>query len=117
MDSGLFSPPSNPRGCSRPAPGGHIKKIQKFPKRSPRNQTRRSCTFHPICREIIMAISQRIYNTFFKKNSVYVSTIFVGSFAFTIGFDQLTTMWWNNHNKGKLWSDIRDKVTAQSNDL
>ena len=37
------------------------------------------------------------YNTLgnlFKRNSVYVSTIFVGAFAFGIGFDTAMTKVW-----------------------
>lgn len=30
----------------------------------------------------------------FKRNSVYVSTIFVGAFAFGIGFDTVMTKFW-----------------------
>lgn len=30
----------------------------------------------------------------FKRNSVYVSSIFVGAFAFGIGFDTAMTKWW-----------------------
>ncbi|KAH9820522.1 cytochrome b-c1 complex subunit 9 [Melampsora americana] len=60
-----------------------------------------------------MAISSLIYNTFMKRNSVYVSTIFAGSFAFSLSFDTITTKWWEKHNRGKLWSDIRDKVVSE----
>ncbi|KAG0145634.1 hypothetical protein CROQUDRAFT_658425 [Cronartium quercuum f. sp. fusiforme G11] len=57
-----------------------------------------------------MALSTVIYNTFMKRNAVFVSTIFAGSFAFSIGFDSATTAFWERHNRGKLWADIRDKV-------
>ncbi|CAH7690088.1 cytochrome b-c1 complex subunit 9 [Phakopsora pachyrhizi] len=59
-----------------------------------------------------MALSRTIYNTLMKRNSAYVTTIFVGAFGFSIGFDSLTTTFWNNHNKGKQWADIRDKVVS-----
>ncbi|KAK9894303.1 putative subunit of the ubiquinol-cytochrome c reductase complex [Cystobasidium minutum MCA 4210] len=45
----------------------------------------------------------------FKRNSVYVSTIFVGAFAFGIGFDLAMTKFWEYKNQGKLWKDIRHK--------
>jgi len=34
-----------------------------------------------------MALSTAFYNTFVKRNSVYVTSIFVGAFAFGVGFD------------------------------
>ncbi|CAD6586144.1 MAG: hypothetical protein CYPHOPRED_003428 [Cyphobasidiales sp. Tagirdzhanova-0007] len=56
------------------------------------------------------------YNTLgnlFKRNSVYVSTIFVGAFAFGIGFDTAMTKVWEYRNQGKLWKDIRGKYIEQ----
>jgi hypothetical protein len=44
--------------------------------------------------------SQIIYNTFFKRNSVYVTTVFASAFAFSIGFDLATSAWWDAHNRG-----------------
>lgn len=31
---------------------------------------------------------------------MFVPTIFIAAFAFSIGFDQVTTKWWDEHNKG-----------------
>ncbi|KAG8736129.1 hypothetical protein FRC10_009661 [Ceratobasidium sp. 414] len=45
-------------------------------------------------------LASTFYNAFARRNSVYVSTIFAGAFAFSIGFDQATTAFWDNHNKG-----------------
>lgn len=42
----------------------------------------------------------QIYNAIFRRNSVFVPTIFIGAFAFSIGFDQITTQFWDKHNKG-----------------
>ncbi|WWC68688.1 uncharacterized protein I206_102622 [Kwoniella pini CBS 10737] len=50
-----------------------------------------------------------IYNTFFKRNSAFVATCFVGAFAFQISFDLGTTAWWDYHNRGKQWKDLRAK--------
>lgn len=33
-----------------------------------------------------------------------------------MAYDTVTQRAWNAHNKGKLWADIRDKVSAESND-
>ncbi|PWN25943.1 ubiquinol-cytochrome C reductase [Jaminaea rosea] len=57
-----------------------------------------------------MGLSSTIYQTIFKRNSVFVGSIFFGAFAFGLGFDTATNKLWENHNKGKLWADIRDKV-------
>ncbi|KAF8978932.1 hypothetical protein BDQ17DRAFT_1439797 [Cyathus striatus] len=32
-----------------------------------------------------MALASTVYNTFFKRNSVFVGSIFAGAFAFSIG--------------------------------
>ncbi|PWN31590.1 ubiquinol-cytochrome C reductase [Meira miltonrushii] len=63
-----------------------------------------------------MSLATTIYSTIFKRNSVFVGTVFFGAFAFGIAYDTATTRAWNNHNKGKLWQDIRDKVSAEQND-
>ncbi|KJA24519.1 hypothetical protein HYPSUDRAFT_38560 [Hypholoma sublateritium FD-334 SS-4] len=60
-----------------------------------------------------MSFSNAIYNTVFKRNSVFVGAIFVSAFAFGIGFDVGVTKFYDSWNKGKQWKDIRDKyVTA-----
>jgi ubiquinol-cytochrome c reductase subunit 9 len=41
-----------------------------------------------------------IYNALFKRNSVFVSAIFLGAFSFSIGYDTLTSAWWDAHNRG-----------------
>lgn len=40
------------------------------------------------------------YNTFVKRNSVFIATIFVTAFAFEMTFDQTTDRLWDNINKG-----------------
>jgi len=56
-----------------------------------------------------MAIASAFYNTIVKRNSVFVSTIFVGAFAFGVGFDVGITSFWDRWNRGKQWKDIRSK--------
>lgn len=53
-------------------------------------------------------MQQQIYNLIFRRNSVFVPTIFIGAFAFSIGFDQITSEFWDKHNKGV--SSRRGKV-------
>ncbi|WVQ83614.1 hypothetical protein IAT38_005755 [Cryptococcus sp. DSM 104549] len=63
------------------------------------------------------SVQTLLYNTFFKRNSTYVATIFLGAFTFSIGYDLATTAFWDNHNRGKQWADIRHKyVTAGDDD-
>lgn len=45
----------------------------------------------------------------FQRNSVYVATIFAGAFAFESAFDVGVTKWYNTHNQGKLWQDVKGK--------
>ncbi|KAK0490733.1 cytochrome b-c1 complex subunit 9 [Armillaria novae-zelandiae] len=56
-----------------------------------------------------MSFSATLYNTFFKRNSVYVATIFAGAFGFGIGFDTALDSFYDRWNKGKQWKDIRHK--------
>ncbi|KAK7695604.1 hypothetical protein QCA50_000240 [Cerrena zonata] len=49
------------------------------------------------------------YNTFVRRNSVYVTAIFGSAFAFGVGFDTAVTSVWDKWNQGKQWKDIRDK--------
>ncbi|ORX33666.1 putative ubiquinol-cytochrome c reductase complex 7.3 kda protein, partial [Kockovaella imperatae] len=57
---------------------------------------------------------QPIYNTIFKRNPVFVSSVFLAAFGFSIGYDLVTSAWWDRHNKGKQWKDIRSRYIEQS---
>ncbi|TIA90154.1 hypothetical protein E3P99_01664 [Wallemia hederae] len=59
-----------------------------------------------------MSFAQTLNNTLFKRNSSYVATIFVGTFAFGVGYDVLTTSIWDKHNAGKQWPDLRARILA-----
>lgn len=53
----------------------------------------------------------QFYNSIFRRNSVYVPVVFLSAFGFSMGFDLLTTAWWDAHNRGvslpvSLWSSI-----------
>ncbi|SGZ57462.1 CIC11C00000001236 [Sungouiella intermedia] len=52
----------------------------------------------------------------FKRNSVYVATIFGGAFAFQAFFDTAVTRWYEYHNRGKLWKDLKAKIQAGDED-
>ncbi|CDR40689.1 CYFA0S05e03312g1_1 [Cyberlindnera fabianii] len=57
-----------------------------------------------------MSFYSTIYNIFMKRNSIFVSTIFFGAFLFQPGFESGINKWWDYHNKGKLWKDIKGKI-------
>ncbi|KAF7790113.1 hypothetical protein EIP86_001065 [Pleurotus ostreatoroseus] len=61
-----------------------------------------------------MSIASTFYNTLVRRNSIYVSTIFAGAFAFGVGFDIGVTAFWDRWNQGKQWKDIRHKYVEES---
>ncbi|ORX63178.1 ubiquinol-cytochrome C reductase [Hesseltinella vesiculosa] len=54
-------------------------------------------------------LTRTIYNTIFKRNSVFVTTVFAGALAFEVVYDSTTDKIWDNLNKGKQWKDIKHK--------
>lgn len=58
-------------------------------------------------------LSSRIYNTFFRRASVFTATIFAGAFAFELLFDSVTDGAWDAVNRGRQWKDIRGKYVEQ----
>ncbi|KAH7888004.1 ubiquinol-cytochrome C reductase [Phlebopus sp. FC_14] len=63
-----------------------------------------------------MAFADAFYNTIVKRNSVYVSTIFAGAFAFGLGFDVAVSSFWDRWNKGRQWKDIRSNYVTEDSD-
>jgi len=61
-----------------------------------------------------MAFTNAFYNTIARRNSIFVTSIFASTFAFTIGFDQGLDKFWDTWNKGKQWKDIRHKYVEES---
>ncbi|KAL8810303.1 MAG: hypothetical protein Q9223_002527 [Gallowayella weberi] len=45
----------------------------------------------------------------FRRNFVFLTTIFAGAFVFEIGFDTALTRIWDWNNQGRQWKDIRHK--------
>lgn len=60
-----------------------------------------------------MSLANSLYNTFVKRNSIYVGTIFTAAFGFGIGFDTLANKWWDYNNRGRQWKDIRDRYMTE----
>ncbi|KAF8529216.1 cytochrome b-c1 complex subunit 9, partial [Hysterangium stoloniferum] len=53
------------------------------------------------------------YNTIVKRNSVYVTSILLGAYAFGVGFDIGVESFWDKWNRGKQWKDIRQKYITE----
>ncbi|KAG4303591.1 hypothetical protein PCANB_000248 [Pneumocystis canis] len=52
-------------------------------------------------------ISSQIYQSIFRKNSVFIGAIFASAFIFKIAFDRGTQAIWDYINKDKQWKDVR----------
>ncbi|KZP24614.1 ubiquinol-cytochrome C reductase [Athelia psychrophila] len=61
-----------------------------------------------------MGLANGFYNALVKRNSVFVTSIFVGAFTFGVGFDIGVSTFWDKYNKGKQWKDIRDKYATEA---
>ncbi|KAL4784295.1 ubiquinol-cytochrome C reductase [Aspergillus varians] len=53
------------------------------------------------------ALASSIYQTLFRRNAVYLTSIFVGAFAFEVAFDTSTNKVWDAFNRGRQWKDIK----------
>ncbi|KAJ5619657.1 UQCRX/QCR9 like ubiquinol-cytochrome C reductase family protein [Penicillium lagena] len=53
------------------------------------------------------SISNVIYQTFIRKNAVFVTSIFASAFAFELAFDTTTNKIWDAFNRGRQWKDIK----------
>ncbi|CAN3360509.1 cytochrome b-c1 complex subunit 9, mitochondrial [Diutina catenulata] len=57
-----------------------------------------------------------MFSAILNRNSLFVGTVFAGAFAFQGFFDTAITNWYNAHNKGKLWHDVRHKFVESEED-
>ncbi|EAW06534.1 cytochrome b-c1 complex subunit 9 [Aspergillus clavatus NRRL 1] len=55
------------------------------------------------------ALSVTIYRGLFRRNAVYLTTIFAGAFAFELAFDTSTNKVWDTMNRGRQWKDIKSR--------
>ncbi|KAL4979802.1 UQCRX/QCR9 like ubiquinol-cytochrome C reductase family protein [Aspergillus desertorum] len=53
------------------------------------------------------AFATSIYQTLIRRNAVYLTSIFVGAFAFEVAFDTTTNKLWDTWNRGRQWKDIK----------
>jgi len=56
-----------------------------------------------------MGLLAMAYQGIFKRTSTFVAAVCVGAIGFERGFDSFADYLWEEHNKGKLWKDIRHK--------
>jgi len=57
--------------------------------------------------------ANQVYNTLFKRNSIFVTTVFTTAFFFGIGFDVAVSKFYDRWNQGKQWKDIRHRYVQE----
>ncbi|KAK5779846.1 hypothetical protein RI543_002382 [Arxiozyma heterogenica] len=53
---------------------------------------------------------QSLYKLVFRRNSVFIGSIFLGALVFQTTFDVGINKFWSTYNKGKLWDDVKYKL-------
>ncbi|KAF2152694.1 hypothetical protein K461DRAFT_321664 [Myriangium duriaei CBS 260.36] len=54
-----------------------------------------------------------VYNTIFKRNYVFLSTVFVSAFACELAFDNVSNTIWDSINRGRQWKDIKYRYVTK----
>uniref|UniRef100_A0A060T5W6 Complex III subunit 9 n=1 Tax=Blastobotrys adeninivorans TaxID=409370 RepID=A0A060T5W6_BLAAD len=62
-----------------------------------------------------MSFATTIYNTVFKRNTVFVSTVFFSAFFYDVAFHNTFDRIFDSLNQGKQWKDIRHRY-VEAND-
>ncbi|PNW76728.1 hypothetical protein CHLRE_11g468950v5 [Chlamydomonas reinhardtii] len=55
---------------------------------------------------MVMRLSEALYQTFFKRSTVYIPMLLVGAYFSNEAIDYAVDKMWTTRNKGKLFSDI-----------
>jgi len=63
-----------------------------------------------------MSFATSLYNSVFRRNSVFVGTIFITAFFADIGFNNAVDSYFDKVNAGKQWKDIRGKYVQAGDD-
>ncbi|KGQ02037.1 hypothetical protein PAAG_11213 [Paracoccidioides lutzii Pb01] len=50
----------------------------------------------------------------FRRNAVFLSSMFVGAFVFEIAFDSISDRIFDSINKGRQWKDIRHRYIQKA---
>ncbi|KZT37629.1 ubiquinol-cytochrome C reductase, partial [Sistotremastrum suecicum HHB10207 ss-3] len=61
-------------------------------------------------------LADAFYNSIVRRNSIYVSSIFAGAFAFGVGLDLGVSSFWDRWNRGRQWKDIRAKYSEAASE-
>ncbi|PRT56878.1 Cytochrome b-c1 complex subunit 9 [Wickerhamiella sorbophila] len=60
-----------------------------------------------------MSFASSLYNVVFRRNAVFVGSIFATAFVYDIAFHNTVDKIFDSLNKGKQWKDIRGRyITA-----
>ncbi|KAL4734341.1 ubiquinol-cytochrome C reductase [Aspergillus similis] len=62
------------------------------------------------------ALATSIYQTLIRRNAVYLTSIFVGAFAFEVAFDTTTNKLWDTWNRGRQWKDIKHQYLTKADE-
>ncbi|TWU78009.1 hypothetical protein ED733_006363 [Metarhizium rileyi] len=49
------------------------------------------------------------FSVLFRRNYAMLAAVFTAGLAFEVGFNNGVNKWWDNHNRGRQWKDIRAK--------
>ncbi|KAJ9614182.1 qcr9 subunit 9 of the ubiquinol cytochrome-c reductase complex [Cladophialophora chaetospira] len=61
-------------------------------------------------------ISNGLFNGLVRKNATYLTVIFLGAFAFELGFEGATNSLWDGWNRGRQWKDIKHRYMHENED-
>ncbi|EGP86454.1 uncharacterized protein MYCGRDRAFT_104853 [Zymoseptoria tritici IPO323] len=50
-----------------------------------------------------------VYNALVKRNAVFLSVIFAGTYATSLAFDTGANLVWDQINRGRQWKDIKKR--------
>eukprot|EP00186_Timspurckia_oligopyrenoides_P003390 CAMPEP_0182441342 /NCGR_PEP_ID=MMETSP1172-20130603/274_1 /TAXON_ID=708627 /ORGANISM="Timspurckia oligopyrenoides, Strain CCMP3278" /LENGTH=74 /DNA_ID=CAMNT_0024635541 /DNA_START=85 /DNA_END=309 /DNA_ORIENTATION=- len=57
-----------------------------------------------------------LYNTFIRRNTMYVATIITAGYFGTRTLDAICDKIWESHNAGKLWKDVKKTLPPPEED-
>lgn len=63
-----------------------------------------------------MSFATGLYNSIFRRNSVFVGAIFFTAFFADMGFNKAVDSYFDSVNAGKQWKDIKHKYVQAGDD-
>ncbi|KAF1356533.1 ubiquinol-cytochrome c reductase complex 7.3 kda protein-like protein [Delphinella strobiligena] len=57
-----------------------------------------------------------VYNALFRRNTIFLGTVFASAFALEIVWDNASNKVWDSINRGRQWKDIKQKYLEQGDD-